>query len=146
MGLAPAMMKECRPLVPHKGPRQRPDRHAQVPRATWVTYPEVGSLRIIDSSGQAGEIRLRLLTDLPAERLRAALTVDPEQMAALVRERLVRIELASLSDAATERAVGKGLLRALRRTMGLATELRGLCLDGVRSATRVPARRRLPYA
>ena len=143
---APAATKECRLLVSRKELGRRPDRHARVPRATWVTYPEVGSLRIVDRSGRAGKIRLKLLTKLPAVRLRAVLTVHEEETAALVRARLVRIELASLSDEATGRAVGKGLLRALRRTMGLATELRGLSLDAVQVATRAPARRRLPYA
>ncbi len=105
-------------------------RPAQVTRAqaTWVTYPETGTLRIVDKSGEAGGIRLTLLTALPAERLRALLVADEAGVATLIQERLRRIDLVSLSDKAEERAVGRDLLRALRQRIGAEANLRGIRL------------------
>ncbi len=97
--------------------------------ATWVTYPERSSLRVMDKRGQTGFVRLRLLTELPPDRLRARLSADETKVAALVQERLTRVTLAALSDKATERAAATDLLRAIRRRTGLKAELQALRVD-----------------
>ena len=148
---AGALSLSCRDERPaNTGPDQAASSQAAEPPATapaitesqpaeesWIACPVEGKLFFADEDGVRGTVRLRLLSDLAADRLEGLLGEHEEEVARVVREELARVKLASLSEPENEMAMGQRLLKVLGVALGEESRLRGIRLD-VSAAELIP--------